>query len=67
MAALVCHLSVQWEERVEEGLFRYDVSACETKVRAGASAAYALLTPCWPLLLVALPECMRHGDVMCGT
>jgi len=26
-------VAVQWEERQEEGLFRYDVSACETKVR----------------------------------
>ena len=29
---IVFNLS-QWEDRVQKGLFRYDVTACETKVR----------------------------------
>jgi len=44
--------SVQWEEHAEEGLFRYDVTACETKVSASRQLCTGLhfcpAAPCSP-------------------
>ncbi|KAK9057190.1 hypothetical protein SSX86_024557 [Deinandra increscens subsp. villosa] len=38
-----CYLLLQWEDRMERGLFRYDVTACETKVIPGEHGFIAQL------------------------